>query len=109
MLITISARYRGHIINRVLEPGEHDLPTPVAEYLLATFSGDPFYVRLVAPEPTLPPEPTPEPEPEEPEPFEIKPSFPEEVKPDFPAEPKPKPKRTRKPRAVKPRTPKTKP
>jgi len=45
--IVIQSTYRGHVINRTLEPGEHEVPQSVGEYLINLFSGPPFFAREV--------------------------------------------------------------
>lgn len=81
MLIAISSTYRGHVLSRTLEPGEHEVPDHVGRYLLDTFSGPPFFVREVSRVPEV----------------EVKPTRPRETKPLFPAETK----RKRAPRKPK--------
>lgn len=81
MLIAISETYRGHVLPSTLEPGEHEVPDHVGRYLLATFSGPPFFVREVSSAPVV----------------EIKPTRPRETKPLFP----PETKRKRAPRRSK--------
>lgn len=49
MLIRIEQRYVGVATPRPLEAGEHDLPDRVAAYFLRTFSGAPFFAKLVSP------------------------------------------------------------
>lgn len=77
MLIEISDTYRGHVLNRVLAPGEHEVPDRVGEYLLANFAGPPFFCRRVEVVPAMV-----EAEP----PAEANPALPEEVKPAYPEE-----------------------
>ncbi len=55
MLIRIEQRYVGVATPRPLEAGEHDLPDRVAAYFLRTFSGEPFFAKLVNP-PAVEPE-----------------------------------------------------
>lgn len=49
MLIRIEQRYVGVATPRPLEAGEHEVPDRVAAYFLRTFSGAPFFARLVNP------------------------------------------------------------
>ena len=86
MRIAISETYTGYVLSRTLEPGEHEVPEGVGRYLIANFSGPPFYVR--------------EPIQEEEE-VEVKPFFSMETKPHIPDEIKPKPKTTARKRTVR--------
>jgi hypothetical protein len=81
MLISIQATYRGYVLNRVLEPGEHEVPDSVGEHLIENMGGVPWYARRVD---------TP--------PLETKPAIPLETKPMMPEEVKAAP-------ALKPRRP----
>jgi hypothetical protein len=49
MRIVLDDTYRGHVIDEVLEPGEHEVPDAVGAYLIETFSGSPIYARLAEP------------------------------------------------------------
>ncbi len=46
MRIAINETYRGHVLSRVLDPGEHEVPESVGRYLIRTFSGPPFFARV---------------------------------------------------------------
>jgi len=49
--IAIDETYRGHVLNRVLDPGEHDVPDRIGWYLIRTFGGPPFFAREVGKDP----------------------------------------------------------
>ena len=91
MLIRIEDTYRGYVLRRVLEPGEHEVPDSVGEYLIENMGGAPFFARRVDVAPSL----------------EMKPAYDMETKPMMPAEVKAEPEPVRRP-VPRPR-PKVKP
>lgn len=56
--IRIEERYTGVAVPRPLEPGEHEVSDRIAAYFVRTFSGPPFYAKLVNP-PAQPEAPAP--------------------------------------------------
>lgn len=92
MLIEIQTTYRGRMYRYPLDPGEHEVPDHVGEYLVANFSGPPFFCREVRKQPKM----------------ETKPSLPVETKPKTPPSTKRKTtstsSRTTAKKPTKPRT-----
>lgn len=89
MLISIQETYRGHKYRYTLEPGEHEVPDHVGEYLVSYMSGPPFFAKEVKRKPAI----------------ETKPAYPVETKPKTPSQTKRTSSRTtttKKP--TKPRT-----
>jgi len=89
MLITIRDTYRGYVLNRVLEPGEHEVPDSIGEYLIENFQGPPFFVRRVEKSPPIETKPAMN--------LETKPRLPEQTKADPVLKPRPIPRPKVKP------------